>query len=328
METILKFKYVVALMVSLSLLSCSSPRKDGEKAARAFNESEQTYQTDLKDRIQDFVDDFDSYGFTSRVDARKKINDIVAGVKNDYEKNLRSAKLLFTKLQTKYSDNYEDSRSFETGFAENRRSEKIDTAANLPMQEEINLLIKSIIPPKPDGDKMKKDLAGRFWQDKEDGYFGISKHIIKDGTIKDVKIVSETDQHDSYLVNVILNIQEREGSAIFKIDSDIKYILGEADDWTIDYLGSNSVDIQKTGQFNKYISTRITEPWLKKQLEISNHSDATLIVGGTVLDKESSEWRKFAVEIAPNSTKVIGGLASIPHYGDILEYEIHFVERK
>ncbi len=324
----MKSMIIVALSMCLFLMSCNSPYSDGEKAAEAFNKSEQTYLTDLQNKVGEYINKFDSYGFSTRVEARQKLNSIITEVRTNYESDLRSAERLYAQLKNRYGNKYEEAQSFAEGFEGRRKYENIDTTAILPMQAEINSLIKTIIPPKPNLEKIQKDLVGRYWQDKEDGYFGTNKRIIKDGTVKDVRIISESNQPNIYLVNAILSIQERSGSAIYKIDSDIKYILGDFDDWSIDYLGSNSVDIERTGQFDKYIKSKIIAPWLKNELELSNLSDATLVVGGIVLEKSRSQWRKFYVELAPNSTKVIGGLFSTPYYDDIIEYEIHFVERK
>ncbi len=216
----MKSKIIVALSMCLFLMSCNSPYSDGEKSAEAFNESEQTYLTDLQNKVGEYINEFDSYGFSTRVEARQKLNSIITEVRTNYESDLRSAERLYAQLKNRYGNKYEEAQSFAEGFEGRRKYENIDTAAILPMQAEINSLIKTIISPKPNLEKIQKDLVGRYWQDKEDGYFGTNKRIIKDGTVKDVRIISESNQPNIYLVNAILSIQERSGSAIYKIDSD------------------------------------------------------------------------------------------------------------
>lgn len=312
------------------LWSCSSPYSDGEKAAKIFNACEEKYEEDLESKINEFIDNFNDYAFSTRIEARQTIESIISKAREEYENNLKDAEYQYLQLLDKYKRRYADSRDFESGFDEMRNQGYFDTIVNASLKLKVDALIKTIIPPTPSIEKIKKDLSGHSWQDKKDGYFGTEKRIIKSGSVKDIEIVSEKIDRDNYFLNAVVSIQERPGSSTFRINSDIKYCLGEAsNDWTIDFFSSNSVEIEKTGQFNKYITSEITAPWITKQLEIENHSDASLIVGGVVLeDGYPAEWTKFAVEIAPNSKKVIGGLLSNPHYNDILEYEIHFVERK
>lgn len=100
----MKSKIIVALSMCLCLLSCNSPYSDGEKAAEAFNASEQTYITDLQKKIGEYINKFDSYEFSTRVEARQKLNSIIAKVRTNYYSELRSAERQYAQLKSKYDN--------------------------------------------------------------------------------------------------------------------------------------------------------------------------------------------------------------------------------
>lgn len=306
------------------LISCSSPQSDGEKAAKAYIECMEFYNNDLESRLHDFIENFEDYNFQSRIEARNKVDEIIREADLEYEKNVKKADQQYLEAKKKYIKNQKDYETLE--FAYNTYIDIYDATRNgIPFSQDIELKIQTIIPPKPSIERMKQDLVGRYCQDKEDGYFGTYRHLIKEGTVKDIEILSDSSGRNEYLLKAIISLQDRPGSATYKVNSEIKYILGDGDDWTIDYLGSNSVEIVKTGQFNKFITSSIANGW-EKELRIKNHSDATLIVGGIILRDRGgkSSWQKFSATVEPNSTETIGGL----FFGNVTDYEIHFVERK
>lgn len=305
----------------LCLESCGSPESDGEKAASAMVDCEISYNQNLEDKLRDYLENFEKYEFKSRVEARGKVDEIIYTVEQEYEKNVKKAEQQYQKLKKKHITNRKDNQAFE--YAYNAIMEISNINRNgIPFSADIEMKIKSIIPPLPTIEIIKQDLVGRVCQDKEDGYFGGGTHEIKEGSIKEIKILEEITKNNEYQVKAILSLQDRPGSVIYKVTSEIKYILGDGDYWTIDYLGSNGVEVVKSGQFEKFITSNIVSVGCEKELHITNYSDATLLVGGILCI--NGEWQKFSVTVDPNNTKSIGGI----FFGNVSDYEIHFVERK
>lgn len=319
-------RFPISLLITLLIISCSNPESDGKKAAQALNECSKNFNINLEKEIHEFITNFDDYSFKTRIEARAKVDKIIAIVSNIFEQDKREAEQLYQDLKNKYITNYEQASAFDYAYKTQLAIYEAEEIQGIPYSIEIENKIHTIIPPKPSIDKIKLDLVGHTWQDRPDGYFPSKKEIIKSGSVKNINILSEKENNDTYTLNTTIFLQERVGSATFILDADIKYLLGDNDDWMIDHLGINSVDIKKTGEFNKYITSTLSCPWVDHQLDLKNHSDATLIVGGIYLATYPKGWNKFYAEIGPNSSERIGGMGS--GIGDVLEYEIHFVERR
>ncbi len=322
----MKIHVYAVLLITTFLISCGSPESDGKKAAQAFYECSETFNKDLDREIREYLANFSDYNFTTRVEARAKVDEILDKVSKEYEKNQRDATQLYHKLKNKYLSNYKDAAEFDYAYRAQREMYEGEELHGIPLTLEVDEMIRTIIPPKPGLETIKLDLVGRSWQDKPEGYFGQEKNTIKQGSVKNVEILSQTESKDVYNLHAIISIQDRLGSATYLLDADIRYLLGDADEWKIDQLGINSVDVERTGLFNKYITARLTQPWVDNQLDLTNNSDATLIVGGLFLADYPDGWHKFCVDIEPNSTERVGGMWS--GIGNITQYEIDFVERK
>ena len=101
------------------------------------------------------------------------------------------------------------------------------------------------------------------------------------------------------------------------------YTLGSNDVWTIDFLESKQINIVKTGKYDNCITFQ-RRGWSGEfELELTNHCDVSLVVGGVVLSQFENEWQKFSAVVEGNSTKTVGGLFSV----SVMNYKIHFIER-
>ena len=108
-------------------------------------------------------------------------------------------------------------------------------------------------------------------------------------------------------------------------EADIKahYRLGREDDWTLDLIESNSIELVRTGKYGNCITSRRTGWFGEYEVEFINSCDAPLAVGGMVKYEYKDGWKKFCVIVDGNSSKRIGGL----FWGSIADYKIEFVER-
>lgn len=304
----------ITALSSLCFVSCGSPESDGIKAAKNILECDEHHMERLMHQFNDFVNKFDDYNFTTRIEARRKVEEIIDNAEKTYSADLKKAEQQYFEYKDKYQKKRNDAMSFEWAYQQtmNDRIER-----GLPSQLRINEKILTIIPPKPTTDKIQCDLVGRSFEDNPDGYFAGKVKKIKTDDIREIKILSESEENGMYRLNATILLQERVGSAAFNINMDIIYVLGDADDWTIDGVSANSINIVKTGQYDKYITSQLDKFF--NRLILTNYSDVTLIVGGIKYDPYDKSWYKFSVDVSGNRWERISSCA---------DYEIHFVERR
>ncbi len=320
----MKLRLLSLLLCLVSLAACSSPESDAEKAAQAYFDAYAERSAFISDNYEAFIRDFNPANFTSRAEARAAAQKIIDDANARYEEAEKQAQVQLLKLQNKYAKKPADKLAFQNAFTNyistlGAGEEEINS---IPL--EIEKLIATIIPPTPSAEKMKTDLVGRNWQDTEDGYFGTKPKEIEDGYIQSVEILSDSAKSNEYNANILFMLQENPGAVVLKINADIRYLLGpDGDDWKVDYLAVNSVDVVRTGKYEKYITSQIRREF-ESELVIKNNLDARLIVGGRFLMQNDPKWHNFSVILEPNGSKTIGGL----FFGNVEDYEIHFVERR
>lgn len=329
-------KLLSILTVLYFFISCASspasPESDGIKAAKAFHDSDEQYMNNLVREFNDFVINFDDYHFVTRIEARQKVEELIEKEDREYAKNIEKAERQYLELKNKYIKNREDAISFESAYQQQRELDEADMLHGLPSQLLINEKILTIIPPKPTINKIKKDLVGREFKDKPDGYFSMNgQFFIANDEIQNIEILSTEDKNGFYKLNALITLQEKAGSIIYEVDADIIYLLGDADDWTISGFSANSIAVVKTGEYNKYLSTKNDS---NAYLKLNNSSDMTLRVGGIILSGYAKRWLKFSIDIEGNKEIMISadnGIIEVNAFfakiGSIQDYEIHFVEK-
>ena len=321
-------KYLRQILYALSIFcvvvtfaACSSPENDGIDAANRFKECDDNYVENLTKAFAKFVENFDDYDFTTRVEARQKIESIIDDENERYNKEIKNAEKQYLELKKKYMKDREKSTSFEYAYQQQMAIVKQETLHDLPSQEIINEKILTIIPPKPEADKIQVDLIGRRFVDKPDGYFSGRKFIITEGEVENLEIRSAADEKGRYKINAIVTLREHTGGVAFLVDLDILYMLGTADDWAIDGVSANSINILKenTELLRQYIKIEPDNSW-SDHYYIVNYSDALLLIAGTryYITFNGYIWEKFSIEVAGNDRYSLG----------CKDLEIHFIERR
>jgi hypothetical protein len=319
-----KIELDTVVTLFLCLTACSLPESDGKKAAEKFCDCEREFNENLSTETQNFINDFADYGFNTRVEAIEKSEEYIGRANSEYEDCLRKAQQQYSKLKSKYVENYEKTIKFEYAYNAKKEFNKQEIRQCIPNQMEINDLILTIIPPKPDTEKIKSDLIGRKITEQPNGYHRQGWYWeIKNGEIKEIQIISENKQDNDYLFEVRLILQADGGAHEAIIN--LTYVLRQNDDWTIDFLVSKQVNVVKTGKYDNCITAVRKQTGLSEyELEFTNHCDVALVVGGVVLNAlGDKQWHKFSAVVEGSGTKSIGGLFSI----SVLDFQIHFVER-
>jgi hypothetical protein len=321
MRVILKL-FISGSILCLVLSSCSSPESDGKKVADKFCDCEKEFTEYLNEETQDFINNFDNYGFTSRSEARKKSEELINKASNEYKNCIEKVQQKYSKFKGKYVGNFEKMTKFEYAFNEKMAFNEQEIKHTVSNQMEVNNLILTIIPPKPDIEKIKQNLIGRKITEQPNGYHRQGWYWeIKEGEIKELQIITESKQSNDYLFEIRMILQA-EGSA-HEAFVNLTYVLGQNDDWTIDFLESKQVNIVKTGQYNNCITVQ-RKGWSGEfELEFTNHCDVALVVGGVILSEFGGEWIKFSTVVDASGIGSVGGLFSV----SVRDYRIHFIER-
>ena len=229
--------------------SCSSPESDGIKAAKKLCDCVDESHENIRQAHESYIKNFNSYSFRTRIEAREKLSDVLQKVYGDDSECRQKAYAYREELESKYKTNKENAEKFKYAFDSHTNSFR----PKEPVYEDyardrINSLIFTIIPPKPNLEKLKNDLLISRGYDiyKKDSYYndysGTKQQIIWMSTIqpeylKEVKILSATNNDDKYLLLVYLHIY-RGANYVYSVDENVivTYSIGGSDDWYIEKI--------------------------------------------------------------------------------------------
>ena len=182
------------------------------------------------------------------------------------------------------------------------------------------------IPPVPTKATIATDLIGRKLSEGTDnGYFSPDwRWTIEPGEISGMKIQSQSisDDYCSFVVSMYLQSQASltKYYATVQVDYSLK-----KNKWTLILVKSKGVNVVKSGKYLDCISTNIVGNERYMYLRIKNNVDSSILVGGIIRIKGTSEWQKFSLTIEGlEEVKVDSSIS--PYYGPVVDYQIHFVE--
>jgi len=340
--------------IILCLVSCSSPEKDGIKAAKMMYSYQEDYvkkrneiTKEQNKAYESYIKKFDSYSFKTRVEAREKLSEYLEKSKesfqkleNDYREWMNKAYEYRNKLASKYQTDREKESKFS--YAYNNYSPK-ERSSNMPQedtyanQRKAETMIQSIIPSKPDLEQLKSNLMGRTINNQtarslDSRMTGYSEWKINSlDELKDLKIQNATEKGDEYSLQIHLPLQ----GVVNKWDANIyvKYVLGRNDDWILTEFYGN-MNIVPTGKYDKYIKTQLVNEkygfgFSRNILGFTNNSNERLIVEGEILRRGQSNWGTFSIIVAANEKKTLTSksLMGNTEPTDVSDYKITFVER-
>ncbi len=317
----------ILILLSLCLfVACSSPESDGTKAAQKYCDCENIRMDNTHRVYQEFLQDFSSYNFTSRVEARDKIAELEKEIEVEYAANIKEADDFYQEISKKYLTDFEKFPQFEYAFKQYYNANiEVDDSQLSVLLNQINRQIAVIIPQPPSADKMKKDLIGRTIKEQEGGYHKYGwQWIIEEGEIKELDVIEKHSQGDKQMYKLRIVVQQPEGAAYEAVVNVTYQLLETDDDWSIEYMESLEVNIVKTGRYNNCIKHEIVAGgWLfyRNPLQLINMCDVGLQVGGRI--RNGNDWEKFVINVESNETKSV----NFGSYREVHEYIIDFIER-
>jgi hypothetical protein len=328
------------LLGCVIFVSCNSPKAQGEKLGKEYCDCRKKYAKEQEKTYLNFLSAFDSYGFKTRTEARQKWKSLqdeatrkyseckgkVDEKKKKVEAGFPIDLSLFDPNKThKYSSDEKylskNSRNLEKANAFN---DALRYAANLCDAHDLNIdtseiqkKILTVMPGQPDTALLKQNLVKRRITGQTNSYFERSWAwtISSANEIKSFSINRAEKVGDAYEIDAHLTLQR--DAAQYEADLTITCVLGQSDDWTIDYIQSHDIQIVKTGRYDDCVTVEIRQGW-GSALQFTNNCDVSLIIGGQILGN-NGEWTKFSTRISGNNN------SSVSYHG--LEYKIDFIER-
>ena len=347
-------KRITIIMMGVCIIAlsaaCSSPEKKGKELGEQFCDCQKKYVE--AQNYQEYLEKFDSYGFKTRTEARQKWQDMKDNSKRQfeqcaqevekkvkearakfptnaddlydlasYQKKMKNPKAFQKEIEKKtkeFAKNQEKLRTFEDAY----RNTINQCSVNQPILDEqiINERILTIKPQKPDEVRLKQNLVGRKILEQSGGYFGNrwTWQIGAANEIKNIKIEKEEKVGEDYELDVHLILQKEQGSQ-YEADLTLICVLGQEDDWKIDFIKTKDIRIVKTGRYDDCITKEVKKSYWNNYLQFTNSCDVPLIIGGQILGNDG-EWRKFSSNVNANGT------GSTSYNGK--QYKIDFIERQ
>ncbi len=84
-------KISFTFIVLYILFSCNSPRNSGSNIANMYNESIESFIISKEKAFDDFIDNFEDYNFSTRMEARNEIVSRIDRLVSKYENDKASA---------------------------------------------------------------------------------------------------------------------------------------------------------------------------------------------------------------------------------------------
>jgi hypothetical protein len=309
-------------MLSIFLFACFSPESDGIKAAKKYSDCEREL-TELRIKYySEFINNFSSYHFQTRIEARRKMQEITDKINVQYNISLEKAERYYHEVSGKYTTNKERNNIFQyafQGYRDNRLSTE-DTIVSL--MSHIDNLIYTIIPNKHDIQNLKNDLVGRKISEGPDGYRGQNWYweIKSANEIEITEYQNIEDIGNDYKVNAKLILHGENSD--YMADVIVYYVLRNYDDWTIDVIETKNMQIVQTHKYNNFITVNLWGLIGEHNYDFINSSDVSLLIGGVTLSESYNRWDKFSIVVNANSKATIGGFRN-----RIKDCKIHFIER-
>lgn len=332
----MKTWYFVASLLFIYLFALTgcgaSPESKGKALAERLNETFEEYLVNHKNVEIDFVNGFDSSKFSNREDAFEKYNLLIGEVNEKFQDSRNEILSEYNKIEGELiQKGYKELNIFESAY-ENSLNSDLEMKAMIKLNEidypqSVVDKVMTIVPPKPNIDKIKNDLASEtltegFDKDRcwfsENQRWNLSKYNINNFTIDEVLRDSEKE----YVIIASMRLENDRNAFDAKVK--ISYILPKQDNWEMEYVMSSGLSIVRTHKYDDLVNYEIKDDgWGGvNALFITNKSNVELVVGVDYVANRKNY--RTCVMVSPDKRAQVGGVFG---GGDVSSYQIGFVER-
>ncbi len=330
-------KTIMGCLLFLPLLlffGCSeSPEEVGNKLAERKNENYRQYLMEHQQAEAEFVKDFNASNYATRDDALmdydKRLTDLIIAYQNrkrEIDNECSEASIKYIKNKNT-DDWYKYNEAFENGIDQQLQARIEETMGSTEYPAAVLNAIRTIIPVKPDTEKIIEDLQSekisegfpreRCWFS-EDQRWTLARYDIKDFKIEEV--LQDNDKDYIFIATMRMENDHNAFDARVKIS----YQLPSDEDWKMEFVNSLGLSIVRTHKYDDLVSFEIADDgWGGvNSLQISNRSNVDLVVGVDYVTRGTR--RRSTVQVSPDRKAQVGGTFG---GGSVTSYEIGFIER-
>lgn len=319
-----KLSFLLLCAVSIIMVACVNPEKEGARIANELIEAQNSYQ-DARIAIYDtFIKNFDPMNYVSRASARESITEELNIAQEAYAAKVKFINAEHDKFIEQFANNDEKRSRFEATYLATLENMEIpDDDTELELYNSCDNLILQIVPTFPTSSQIAKDLVGRkFRESNADGYFPDVEWSIKESDKVDIEILGCEDKTGSCTFKTKVTINQSNG-ACWHADLNVGYVLGEGDGWVFHTLSCEKMMPEIIDSVKGTISDEIENTEDERRfLIIRNNNSQKLVVGGATNNGADDTWTKFGVFINPQDSVCIESTEA----RTILEYRIDFAE--
>lgn len=308
-NTVFIFLALFAMMASI--VSCSSPESDGKKVGKKINKCYIDNITERIEKVNKFISTFNPSDYNSRIEAKKVLSDIDSLASVELARDLEDVNKAISDKRKKYITNAEKIQQFDfakSAIVDEAESDIITLSKQYAeLMDEAYELIITIPVAKPTEQRIPADLAGKTIVEPTHELFRSRFNIENSEMVRDVTVLNTEESNGQvfYLVELKLN----DGINDYVAKAKLTYELADNDDWQIQYIESEYLDIVPTGNFNSCISIKKNNGWLYEEYIFSNNCDVSLVVEGKGV--RYHDWENFSVLVPGNSTTRISNYSDI-----------------
>jgi len=150
--------FLIGMVLSIIFSACSYPEDEGKMAAYKLCECEKESFVNDKRVIDLYVEEFNSYSFKTRIEAREKLRELRQKVQTEFDECAKKVEDLRKEKESKYETNPKKAEKFQVGYDTYYKMKSYKPGRDFYGFDRIQTLIETIIPPAPDVEKLKKDL--------------------------------------------------------------------------------------------------------------------------------------------------------------------------
>ncbi len=324
MNTFKKLLFVISVLLCFSFMleSCTSPAKRGKHFAENENEIFQDFQKEIEKLIDSYASDFRPENYSLRQEAKdewlSRHADIVRLLTENIENNQSEIKAYVSDLSN--DEQVEFMKTYRQTLNTEQNNKLWQQLKDTTIPPEVLHSISLIKPQKPNETQMAKDLEKMSLNDVEGGYYYETNQTIQisDYNINNLKITDiATNTSTEYTVKASMSLlgkvnKERR----IDIICTIRYLLPEYDDWSIDFIKTETLTPVSADAYSGCVKLIISGGWLMQYLYVKNVCSKPLEV--FVRYYEYKKWHKKVVVAKPQEDTFVS-------YNEPDEYKIDYV---
>ena len=316
------FTASVTICISALLFSCNSPAKRGKKFAAEENKICANAQEKLDKLVDSYTTEFQPEQYSLRQEAKdawlSQHEDIVRLTNESLNETNDEKKAYMSDLSIGELKDFRE--AFRKNLEVTQNDELLQRLNNSEIPQEVLHSIAKIKPQKPNEAQMAKDLEKYSLIDVEGGYYyEVNKTIqIGDYDVTDFKVnevmANSTSEYSVKASMSLLGKVNRERR--IDVQCTIRYFLPEYDDWSIDFIKTESLTPVSAEAYNGCVKTTVQGGWLGQDLYVKNECSKSLEV--FVRYYKYGRWYKSVVVAKPQEDTFVS-------YGEPDESKIDYV---